>query len=149
MVRDLYQVREMLDGLAAGLAAKGFKSSRLGRTARTELEELVAHGKSLQPRTDKREWVAADVAFHSGLYRLSGNPQIAATVAEQWPHFMRSMGLVLASDDVRSRVWDEHAAIADSILAGDPARAEDLARSHAARVGAATADLIQELEPTA
>lgn len=149
MVRDLYQVREVLDGLAAGLAASGFKSGRLGAAARAELGELVTRGQSLSPSCDKTEWVAADVAFHSGLYRLSGNPQIAATVAEQWPHFMRSMGLVLASDDVRLRVWDEHAAIADAILAGDAGQASALARGHAARVGVATANLIQELEPTA
>jgi hypothetical protein len=41
------------------------------------------------------------VAFHTALYRLSGNRAIEDTVAAQWPHFKRSMGAVL--DDPEQR----------------------------------------------
>ena len=38
------------------------------------------------------EWIEADVAFHSSIYALSGNPAIAETVADRWPHFKRWHG---------------------------------------------------------
>jgi DNA-binding GntR family transcriptional regulator len=40
------------------------------------------------------------------------------------------MGAVLQASTLREAVWDEHAAIAEAIAAGDPARAERLMREH-------------------
>ena len=51
---------------------------------------------------------------------------LARTVAAQWPHLKRSMGVVLDNPDERLLVWHEHAAIARFILAGDAQQLETL-----------------------
>ena len=67
-------------------------------------------------------FIQADVAFHTALYRLSGNRAIEDTVAAQWPHLKRSMGAVLADAAQRPLVWAEHRAILRHVLAGDAAQ---------------------------
>jgi DNA-binding GntR family transcriptional regulator len=138
-VRDLYQVREVLDGLAAGLAAERAKRGHCSPAEQTEAQAALGAGLELGPEAPIGAYIAADVAFHTAIYRLSGNSAIAETVADEWPHFMRSMGQVLASEGVRARIWREHAEILESILAGEPRRAEQLARTHTARAGEETA----------
>jgi DNA-binding GntR family transcriptional regulator len=100
-LRDLYQVRAALDGLAARLAAERARSRALSAKQRQEAERQVAAGTKLAARGSVGELIAADVAFHSLIYAMSGNSAIVETVEEEWPHFMRSMGVVLA--DVRIR----------------------------------------------
>ena len=92
---------------------------------------------------------AADVAFHSQVHRLSGNDAIVETVAEEWPHFMRSMGAVLTDPAIRRRVWSEHADILARIFAGEPAAAEQAARRHTERAGEETARNLERLAPVA
>jgi DNA-binding FadR family transcriptional regulator len=84
-------------------------------------------------------FIQADVAFHTALYRLSGNRAIEDIVAAQWPHLKRSMGAVLDDPEQRPLVWAEHREILRCILAGDAAGAERAAQRHTDRAGAETA----------
>ncbi|MEO1680476.1 MAG: GntR family transcriptional regulator [Pseudomonadota bacterium] len=142
----LYQVRGMLDGLAARLAAERIVAGLAPSTEITAIEEALDHGRSLDPSSGTIDLVRADVAFHRALHDLSGNPEIARTVTEQWPQFMRSMAVVLDEPDRKLRIWDEHAAILEAVLAGDAARAESLACSHAVRAGRETRERIDRLD---
>ncbi|MDK3074449.1 GntR family transcriptional regulator [Sedimentitalea sp. JM2-8] len=131
----LYQVREVLDGLAARLAAVRVAS---GGAVPAELDALQAAfdaGAALRPDADTIDLVHADVAFHRALHDLSGNPEIARTVSEQWPQFMRSMAAVLDDEGHRAIIWEEHAAIAAAVLAGDADLAEARSQDHARRAG--------------
>jgi DNA-binding FadR family transcriptional regulator len=56
------------------------------------------------------------VAFHTALYRLSGNRAIEDTVAAQWPHLKRSMGAMLNAPERRPLVWTEHKEILRLVL---------------------------------
>lgn len=134
-IRDLYQVREVLEGLAAELAARRVGAGRLTKQEQSHAEAALAAGAGLGPRAPIGDLVRADVAFHAALHRLSGNPAIAETIAEEWPHFMRSMGSALMDVEIRRRVWREHAAILHAVLAAKPDEAGCLARSHMARAG--------------
>jgi DNA-binding GntR family transcriptional regulator len=138
-VLALYQVREALDGMAARLAAERVRSSDLSRSELDSLAAALAVGARLDNASTIAELIDADVAFHSAVHRASGNDAIAETVAEVWPHFRRSMGLVLVLQPVRERVWAEHHAIVDAIDTGDAIKAEAAARSHTSRAGAETA----------
>jgi DNA-binding GntR family transcriptional regulator len=142
-VMQLYQMREVVDGLAARLAAV--------RTAdHGELDSLkrqVDAGARFDALTPIPALVRADTEFHRTLYRLSGNPAIEEMTGPLWPHLMRSMAMVLRAPDYAARVWRrEHPAILDRIVAGDPAGAEAAARDHAATAAALTAE---ELQPKA
>lgn len=134
-IRHLYQVRKALDGLAARLASERVTQGLAKRSEIGAVRHALDVGMELEERSATLELVQADVAFHRGLYDLSGNPEIARTVAEQWPQFMRSMAVVLANRQRKSRIWSEHQAILDAVLAGDAERAERVAGDHALQAG--------------
>jgi DNA-binding GntR family transcriptional regulator len=146
-IRGLYQVRAALDGLAAELAAG---RCRAGAAARSEIAALKAaleagaREAATAERLNLGHLIAADVAFHSALYALSGNAAIVETVAEQWPHFRRSMRHVLVGPDVARRVWREHAEIHAAVVGGRVEDAGALARAHASRAAEETARRIDE-----
>ena len=142
-IRHLYQIREALDGLAARLAAARVKA---GSVVRAQIDELCAVydvGVRLDGDAAVIDLIKADVAFHRVLHDLSGNPEIARTVEEQWPQFMRSMAIVLDTPAHRQQVWDEHDQILQAVLAGDVAAAEDCARRHTRRAGEETAERVE------
>jgi DNA-binding GntR family transcriptional regulator len=138
-IRDLYLVREALDGVAARLAAQRVKNGEASEPERNAAQAALAAGRKLGPRSPIARLIDADVAFHSAIHALSGNQAIAETVADQWPHFRRSMGQVLTVSGAYARYWEEHAAILDAVLAGDAATAEERARRHTAKAGEETA----------
>jgi DNA-binding GntR family transcriptional regulator len=138
-LRHLYQVRAALDGLAAELAAERVRSGLIDEAELDAAREALAHGVRLGPGTPMAALIEADVAFHSALYGLSGNSAVAETIAEQWPHFMRSMGLVLSVADRREQVWREHGVILAAVLEGNSAEAGTRAREHTTGAGEETA----------
>ena len=138
-IRDLYLVREALDGLAARLAAQRVKWGEATARQRDAATAALAAGQRFGARTPLSQLIDADVAFHSAMHELSGNRAIAETVADQWPHFKRCMGLVLSVSGAHARYWDEHAVILGAVLAGDAVAAEHLARRHTASAGEETA----------
>lgn len=148
-LRDLYQVRSALDGLAARLAAARVRAGAVTVAQRTALYGLVAAGKDLAGHGSVADLVAADVTFHSEIHRLSGNSALAEAVAGEWPHFMRSMGMVLADAGLRRRIWDEHEHILDGIFTGDPEAAESAARWHTDQASELTARKLEAVAPRA
>jgi DNA-binding GntR family transcriptional regulator len=136
-VQDLYEVRAALDQLAAELAA--CRSATLEPAARAEAEAALEAGLGLPEGAAAGALIRADMTFHTALYRLSGNAAIEATVAPQWPQFMRAMGAVLEVPGHRAVVWREHQAILTAVLAGDVEAAARAAREHALRAGAQAA----------
>jgi DNA-binding GntR family transcriptional regulator len=146
-ILDLYRVRAALDGLAATLAAERVRDGAVPAAEIEPLRAIVSCGSAFGPRTPIAALIDADLAFHSGLHRLSGSAAIVETVAEQWPHFRRSMGIVLADSAIRRRVWTEHADILERVLAGDPREAEMAARRHTERAGQETGRTLQDISP--
>jgi DNA-binding GntR family transcriptional regulator len=138
-VRELYQVRSALDALAARLAADRIARGEIDVRQRRAAERALAAGLTLHPDAAVLAFIQADVAFHTALYRLSGNRAIETTVTAQWPHLKRSMGAVLDDSEQRPLVWGEHREILRLVLAGDPVGAERAARGHTDRAGAETA----------
>ncbi len=139
-IRNLYQVREALDGLAAELMAARVRDATLPPAGLDEVDVILASVTSHPSTITPSALIDADVAFHSALYRLSGNDALAETVSEQWPHFRRSMAQALEVPGMRQRVWSEHRAIRDAIAAGEVDKAGALARAHARRAGSVTAE---------
>jgi DNA-binding GntR family transcriptional regulator len=124
----LYQVRGALDALAARLAAE----------RRADIPQaLIAAGRAASAGSDVPAMIDADTAFHRAIYEASGNPFILETALLHWIHLRRAMGAVLQHGDRRDGIWDEHAAIAAAIRAGDADRAAALSQGHAGTAGEA------------
>jgi DNA-binding GntR family transcriptional regulator len=135
-LRALYQVRAVLDGLAARLAAEAVAAARVEALGRLdELRQTLAEGEAAAARGDRGQLIAADIAFHEILNQMAGNPVVNEITQRQWLHMRRAMGLVLTHGETRQRVWDEHAGIVEAVIAGDATSAEARARAHAERAG--------------
>ncbi|AOU99498.1 hypothetical protein BI364_02990 [Acidihalobacter yilgarnensis] len=141
-IRQRYEVREALDALAARLAARRAGAGALSEAERNALEQPFS-GTDGDGAPPAATLLSADRAFHTALYRASGNPEIEAVIAPHWPHLMRAMAVVLRESGAARRTWDEHTLILRHILDGDEHTAAEAARTHAARAGAS---MIRRLE---
>lgn len=145
-MRQLYEVRAALDGLAARLAAGRAATDPAGLKA---LRACLDAGRAIDAGAPLSALIDLDAAFHQAVYRLSGNPAIAETTAPQWPHLRRSMAAVLMDEPYRARVWAEHEDIAERIEAGAADGAETAARDHALRAGRSIAARLEEISQAA
>jgi DNA-binding GntR family transcriptional regulator len=128
-VRKLYEVRAMLDGLAARLAAE-----RGAERAKIEGPAYLDAGRAAVASGSLNEQIEADMNFHAFINALSENSLIGETTAPHWPYLRRVMGEVLRDDaQMPQTILAEHVAILDAIIAGDGARAEMLSRDHISR----------------
>jgi DNA-binding GntR family transcriptional regulator len=125
-IAQVYEVRAVLDGLAARQAA----------LARAKLDEgTIAEGRKAVSGQRVGPMIDADLKFHHLIYAASGNPFIAEAAGRHWRHIRRAMGAVLQAAGVRAVVWDEHEAILEAINRGEAERAERLARDHGESAG--------------
>ncbi|HWX57492.1 GntR family transcriptional regulator [Bradyrhizobium sp.] len=145
-IRQLYEVRGAIDGLAARLAAGRVKTDP---AARAQLEAALRAGRSIDRATLLARLIALDVDFHGAIYRLAGNPAIEEMIAPQWPHMRRSMATVLAELDYRESAWAEHETIAAQILSGNAKAAESAALAHAQSAGRRTEERLKAIEQAA
>jgi DNA-binding GntR family transcriptional regulator len=145
-IRQLYEVRSALDGLAARLAAPRASTDKANRCG---FEAALAAGDSIDAQAPLSVLIARDTDFHRALYRLSGNPAIEELAASQWPHMSRSIAAVLTDPANRTRVWAEHGTIAEFVLKGDAASAETAARDHALTAGRVTEERLKSLQNAA
>jgi len=125
-VRNLYEVRAMLDGLAARLAAE-----RGSERAKHEGRAYLDAGQAAVESGSLNEQIEADMRFHGFINELAGNPLIGETTAPHWPYLRRVMGEVLRDDaQMPQIILGEHVAILDAIIAGKGSEAESLSRDH-------------------
>lgn len=121
VIRNVYEVRGVLEGLAARLAA----------LAGAKIDPAqIERGRAALARGQFTALIDADMAFHNAVYAASGNPLIAESASRHWHHIRRAMGGVLQAGGPRDWVWDEHQAIVEAINAGDASAAERRAREH-------------------
>jgi len=128
-VRNLYEIRAMLDGLAARMAAE-----RSSERAKIEGPPYLEAGRAAVRNGSLHEQIEADMQFHAFINELSGNPLIGETTAPHWPYLRRVMGEVLRDDaQMPQTILQEHVAILDAIIAGNGTEAESLSRNHISR----------------
>jgi len=124
-VKNLYDIRAVVEGLACALAAK--ENSAL---AAKQGPKLIKNGFNAVKSGSVANMIAADMKFHELIYSLSGNPLIQLEMDAHWIQTQRVMGEVLMRDETPRNIWNQHELILDAIIKGDAADAERLAREH-------------------
>ncbi len=124
-VRNLYEVRGVLDGLASGKAAERGRA-----IAEKDGPGFITRGREAVASQSIAKMIAADMDFHFFIYGLSQNPLVAETSLPHWSYLRRVMGEVLLHGETPGEIWDQHEAILNAVLGGDAAQAEQLAREH-------------------
>jgi len=122
----LHQIREVLEGLAASLAA-----GRSGQTHfQAELLEINNACKVAVADGSADQWLLLNARFHELIMQMSGNPCISQNVERSLVAHFRILGFRLLTKDFMERSFNEHLQITDAILRGDSARAEKAMREH-------------------
>ena len=126
-----YEIRAVLDGLAARLAARRAAASArdAGRISKRG-ETIVEAGTGAVAAGDVTHMVRHDVEFHGLIYEASGNPFIASTAEPHWRHLRRVMGEILRRAGPPDSIWQQHREILDAVVEGDEVRAEEFAVRH-------------------
>ncbi|HWL43814.1 MAG TPA: GntR family transcriptional regulator [Ilumatobacter sp.] len=131
--RELFEVREVLEGLVAQLAARHRTESEIA-----ELRDTVARGVELAASADLAGLPTLNTRFHALLANASRNELLAETI-ERSQHVIEWV----YAEGIRRRApdsWAEHAQLAEAVARGDEHAAERLARAHIAAARAAIVD---------
>lgn len=128
-MKGVYEVRQILDGLASRLAAE-----RAPEIAREQGWAFIDRGLKAIKSGSIGSQIAEDISFHQFIYSISGNLTIEETARPHWHYLRRIMGEVLRVErDISKNIWDEHVEILEAIIAGDGRLAERLAEEHIER----------------
>ena len=124
---ELYDVREVLDGLAARLAAR-----RVDAAAVAGLGKSLARMARCLERDEPNQWFPAHVAFHDAIFRAAGNARLQAMSSVVRLSIRHFHPLLLRTASRLEDALREHRGIFDAIAAGDEDEAERRARGHIA-----------------
>lgn len=146
-IREAYEVRAELEGLAAELAARHIDDAQLRRLRDAErlfrhsIESLLAQRRS-DPESepsweDDTGWVRANDLFHQAVQDAAGNRRLLATIADLHRTFPRSLTWSALSESSRllQENVEQHHGILEAIERHDAAAARRLMSGHVRRAG--------------
>ncbi|WGW11395.1 GntR family transcriptional regulator [Saxibacter everestensis] len=129
-LRQLYVVREALEGVAARLATEHLDSSHL-----EVLKEIVAdHEVVVQAGADNAAHIELDMRFHREIRDLAGNPHLSFALEPIVGRSHIALHSLWRSPEAPRLALDEHRLILDAMIAGDADAAEAAAQRHVARL---------------
>ncbi|MBI4490733.1 MAG: GntR family transcriptional regulator [Deltaproteobacteria bacterium] len=141
---ELYDIREVLDGLAAHLVAQRVTEQSLKslQLRMRKMEKCVA-------TKNAHEWFIHHVAFHGELFQASGNSRLIGLTSTVSLSIQRFHPLLLTTPNRLKEAFLEHQEIFKAIQAQDPQRAEHLARIHIANAKEIVLKVMEEQQRSA
>lgn len=148
-MEEIYAVREVLDGLAARLAAKRMSDEDLARL--TGLTEVMSRAVE-EGRRDAL--VQANIRFHEIIFQAAGNERLLQLGRNLTDSVRRSSSTAFRSYERDMEVLQEHGELVNALEQRDAEAAERLAREHMVKArtylarSSVTADLVAEKRTT-
>ncbi|MFJ8542728.1 GntR family transcriptional regulator [Streptomyces sp. NPDC093586] len=129
-VRQLYVVREVMEGLAARLATE-----RLDATKVAELRELLEdHERVVASGENEKLHIEMDMAYHRLIREVAGNAHLTAALDTIQGKAHLALHSLWRSPDAPRLALEEHRRIFEAMTAGDTDAAEQAAREHVRRL---------------
>jgi DNA-binding GntR family transcriptional regulator len=137
-VREIFQLREVVEGLAARLAAEHvtFGDHRVAlETSLAEMRRIIA--------ARGAGYIEHNHDFHELIYRMAGSGRVRETAAQLvLPIYQMRFHYLMRVDDARASAA-EHELIAEAIFEGDATRAERMMRNHIRNSGVAMLEAME------
>jgi DNA-binding GntR family transcriptional regulator len=143
-IREAYEVRAELEGLAAELAAGRISDRDLLRLReaqalfRKSVETLIARrARRRAPWKDESVWVQANDLFHQAILDAAGNARLSDTIADLHRSFPRDLTWTALSQSSRllEENVEQHEAVLEAIEQRDPAEARRRMIEHVRSAG--------------
>ncbi|MDJ0461869.1 GntR family transcriptional regulator [Streptomyces sp. H27-C3] len=129
-VRQLYVVREVMEGLAARLATE-----RLDATRVAELRDLLdRHEQVVTSDSPEESHIEMDMAYHRLIREVAGNTHLTAALDTIQGKAHLALHSLWRSPEAPRLAVQEHRRIFEAMTAGDPDAAEQAAREHIRRL---------------
>ncbi len=127
-VREIFELRAILEGAAARLAALKGTADELRRLA-----ELARFTYVYKDRKSYSEFLACNAGFHRAVAVAAGNQRLAGQVSRVLDALSRVFRLGLDLKDSAAEMRAEHLALAEALCGRDAARAEQIVVGQIAR----------------
>ncbi len=147
-IREAYEVRADLEGLAAELAAERIREPQLRRLREAErlfrksIRAMIEHrerrgARSSPSAAEIRDWVRANDVFHEAVHDAAGNERLRAAIADLHASFPRNLTSIVLSESASllEENVEQHSAILDAIERRGAAEARRLMVEHVRRAG--------------
>ena len=123
-VKDIYEIRALLEGLCARWAAETLRRSRLRNWKRMFFFRIsISQG-------NWDQMVELDNRFHELVYEACGSKELTH-VLRDYHHYLQRIRKITLEQKTRARAsMDEHRRIAEALKARDAKTAEKYAREH-------------------
>ena len=127
-VREIFELRAIIEGAAARLAAERGSPEQIQRIAQAASFTYV-----YRDRQSYSRFLAFNASFHRSVAVAAGNQRLADQVARLLDELSRVFHLGLDVKDSAEEMQREHLALAQALCNRDAARAEEIVRSQIAR----------------
>jgi DNA-binding GntR family transcriptional regulator len=134
---ELYEIREMLDGLAARLAAE-----RIDEEGLNKLKGYLKRMEKFVATKNAHGWFIHHVGFHEEILRVSGNGRLLALASNVRLSIQHFHPLLLTTPDRLQNAFQEHLETFKAVQARDPEAAERVARLHIANAKKIVSNLL-------
>lgn len=141
-IEDMYDVREVLDGLAARLAAQRASPSQLAALRRS-IDKMAGYAEKGEPQ----KWLQTNQSFHDTLARAARNERLMRTLSAVHTSLHLLFPFVWSQRDRPALAYREHLQIYEALVAREPEEAERLARAHAQAVKRVVLDALSSQPP--
>jgi DNA-binding GntR family transcriptional regulator len=125
-LEELFRIREVLEGLAARLAAENCRSPAVRRKLEREAEWQRASREDF----DTLDYIEDNERFHRTIFEVASSPMLDRMIQQLRMPVYRAAFFRLFKASNRPRSVRQHLAILEAILAGDADRAEREMRGH-------------------
>lgn len=124
-VKDIYEIRTLLEGLCARWAAEQITQEQLA-----ELEETVFLSDFHFARENWEQILELDNRFHEIVYEACASKELTRVLRDYHHYLQRIRRITLEQKARAGASIDEHRAIAEALKAHDPNTAEACAMQH-------------------
>ena len=124
-IRDIYEMRSLLEGLCAKRAAVNVTEEQLN-----ELEENIFLSEFHAGKQNWEQMVELDNRFHEILYLASGSKELKHILTDYHQYVQRVRKITLAEAKRVQESTEEHKVIVEALKKHDPEKAEEAATIH-------------------
>lgn len=124
-VKDIYEIRSLLEGLCAKWAARNITDEQLA-----ELEENIFLSEFHSAKENWEQILELDNRFHELLYQASASRELIHVLKDYHQYVQRVRKITLAEPERVKNSTGEHRLIVEALKNHDPETAQKQARNH-------------------